>query len=252
MTTEDKKISDVYQKAASAEPPAHLDDAILKASRDAVKHTAHAKAPFSGGWPIPVSMVAVIIVAVIIVPVVMQESKQAPKFDTPLPAKVTTDLLAPLEANSDMKPAGKLKQQRLNNLARPQPASEKPMRMMPELEQLTDELIMEDQVESESPAAAPSLNLYEINSSASGASSGRSKIHAETEAAITERKTTIMQGLMKKERAKRVRSAEDWLNDINKLFADDMLETAREELKLFKKAYPDYTIDKKLTDLLEQ
>jgi len=90
MTTEDKKISDAYQRAASTEPPTHLDETILKASRDAVKHTPHAKAPFSGGWPIPAAMVAVIIVAVIIVPVVMQESKQAPEYDGPLPAEVTT------------------------------------------------------------------------------------------------------------------------------------------------------------------
>ena len=71
MTAEDKKISSIYQEASSTEPPAHLDNSILAASRDAVESKPRAKSPFSGGWPVPASIAAVVIVAVIIVPVIM-------------------------------------------------------------------------------------------------------------------------------------------------------------------------------------
>jgi len=152
-----------------------------------------------------------------------------------------------------MKTPIKSKQQGFSQLAQPQAASKKPMRALPSSNQPIDKLYMEEQVESPAPAvAAPSLSLEKNNSSADSFSSGRGKIHAEKEAVITERKTTLMQGLVKKERAKRVRSEKDWLNDINKLIANNKLEAARAELKLFKKTYPDYTIDPKLSDLLKQ
>ena len=62
MTNEDKKIASLYKEANKDEPPAHLDDSILSASRKAVEHTACASSPFSGGWPVPAAMAAVIVV----------------------------------------------------------------------------------------------------------------------------------------------------------------------------------------------
>ncbi len=251
MTTEDKKLSDMYQKAASAEPSAHLDETILKASRDAVEHTSHAKSPFSGSWPIPISMVAVIIVAVIVVPVVLQESKQAPKFNAPLPAKVTTDQFAAPEADSKVSTPGKMKQQ-LNSPARPQAASEKTTPVMPELSQPADQLLMEEYLETESPdIATPSLYSRQLNSPASNTGAGR--LSNKNDAAIikSEKKSVLMQGLMKKERAKRVRSAEGWLNYISKLITDGKLGRAKLELESFKKTYPDYIINPEITRQLE-
>ena len=37
MTTNDEKISSLYQQGKQQEPPAHLDNAILKAAHDAVQ-----------------------------------------------------------------------------------------------------------------------------------------------------------------------------------------------------------------------
>ena len=67
-----------------------------------------------------------------------------------------------------------------------------------------------------------------------------------------ERKAVAIQGLLKEERAKRIRSPEPWLKYINELVANNKLEIARMELKEFKNTYPDYTVPSELTDLLKQ
>ena len=83
---DDENISKIYQRGKQRKPPAHLDDSILNAARDAVdvsdgqagnvtqiKDTA--KSPFSGGWPATASIAAVLIITVILVPLINQESE---------------------------------------------------------------------------------------------------------------------------------------------------------------------------------
>ena len=86
---DDENISKIYQRGKQGKPPAHLDDSILNAARDAVdvsdgqagnvsqiKDTA--KSPFSGGWPATASIAAVLIITVILVPLINQESDIPP------------------------------------------------------------------------------------------------------------------------------------------------------------------------------
>ena len=93
--SDDENISKIYQRGKQGKPPAHLDDSILNAARDAVdvsdgqagnvtqiKDTA--KSPFSGGWPATASIAAVLIITVILVPLINQES------DVPSSAPVVT------------------------------------------------------------------------------------------------------------------------------------------------------------------
>ena len=93
--SDDENISKIYQRGKQGKPPAHLDDSILNAARDAVdvsdgqagnvtqiKDTA--KSPFSGGWPATASIAAVLIITVILVPLINQES------DVPSSAPIVT------------------------------------------------------------------------------------------------------------------------------------------------------------------
>ncbi len=98
--SDDENISKLYQRGKQEKPPAHLDDSILNAARDAfdvsdgqagnvtqIKDTA--KSPFSGGWPATASIAAVLIITVILVPLINQES------DVPSSAPVVTSAEEP-------------------------------------------------------------------------------------------------------------------------------------------------------------
>ena len=93
---DDENISKLYQRGKQGKPPAHLDDSILNAARDAVdvsdgqagnvtqiKDTA--KSPFSGGWPATASIAAVLIITVILVPLINQESDVPPSVPVVTP-----------------------------------------------------------------------------------------------------------------------------------------------------------------------
>jgi len=84
--TSDKNISKLYQRGKQ-QPPAYLDDKILKAARDAVEVSStdssdlngasdhkKSKSPFSGGWPATMSVAAVLIITVILVPLLDTET----------------------------------------------------------------------------------------------------------------------------------------------------------------------------------
>ena len=87
MKQDDDRIKELYRQSATEQPPAHLDDAILAASRKAVSAKCpralsrllrsltlpRPAAPFSGRWQLPVSLAAVLIVAVLLVPLLQEE-----------------------------------------------------------------------------------------------------------------------------------------------------------------------------------
>ena len=248
MTAEDKKISSIYREASSTEPPAHIDNAILAASRDAVERTPRTKSPFSGGWPVPASIAAVIIVAVIIVPVIMHEDTHEER----MPATIA-DTQKKSTDDYEMKARGKLKQQ---SVSRPEKSKAPTLRLMQSpssFDQPRNGSLMEEQVEAEAPTTAePAFSTYEMDSLSNDAGMGSLNKQTKPADAIRERKAIATQGLMKRESEKRVRSAEDWLIYINKLVAANKIEIARSELKEFKITYPDHTIDPDLTYLLER
>ena len=89
MTTDQDKISSLYQQGNDQVPPAHLDNAILNAAHEAVSgsannkpaedpsasdHSPAVKSPFSGGWPAITSIAAVLIITVILVPLIDKET----------------------------------------------------------------------------------------------------------------------------------------------------------------------------------
>jgi hypothetical protein len=101
MKQDDDRIKDLYRQSATEQPPAHLDEAILAASRkEALSEEQRPAAPFSGRWQLPVSIAAVVMVTVLLVPLLQEEQHEEERYDTatPVPSTVTpyeTDLSVP-------------------------------------------------------------------------------------------------------------------------------------------------------------
>ena len=182
----------------------------------------------------------------------MQESKQ----ERPVPASITTDQPSAEPTSSPEKMQDELSEQRLNSPKDTQASPSRLMRSAPALKQsreLEDQLIEEEITPAASEAP---LMMYEMDSVADDAKVGRAQKNdvpekARPEKTRPEKKAIISQGLMKKERAKSVRSPEEWLAHINELITAGDNEKAKLELATFKKYYPDYFIDPDLNKLLE-
>ena len=86
----DSRLSADYQKASTEQPSAHLDDAILAASRRAVNSTpAKVATPFSSVWQVPLSLAAVLVLAVTVVVTMQYENDEIYlKEPTASPARV--------------------------------------------------------------------------------------------------------------------------------------------------------------------
>ncbi|GMQ87671.1 MAG: hypothetical protein BMS9Abin08_0876 [Gammaproteobacteria bacterium] len=99
MKQDDDRIRDLYRQSASEQPPTHVDEAVLAASRKAVSTKCprapsrllrsltllRSVAPFSGRWQLPASLAAVLIVTVLLVPLLQQESRDT---EIPVPSAV--------------------------------------------------------------------------------------------------------------------------------------------------------------------
>ncbi|MBT7951589.1 MAG: hypothetical protein HN764_08195 [Gammaproteobacteria bacterium] len=74
----DSKLSTSYQKASSEQAPAHLDDAILAASRRAVKSKPrYAFSPFASDWHVPLSLAAVLVLSVTVIISIQYDSDES-------------------------------------------------------------------------------------------------------------------------------------------------------------------------------
>lgn len=231
MTTEDKNVSRIYQEASRDEPPSQLDDAILATARQATSKKSRAGTPFSGGWPVPVSMVAVVIVAVILVPVVMQESTQ--EIDKPVPA--TTSDITPEQPS-------KLQEQRFNSPVEAQSTHD-------DIQSMGQQLLKQP-ARAQTPAASIAVQpAYEEDSLTMEAETGRINKQSGAFLDTKKKRSAAPQVLLDKERAELMRSPEEWLAHIEKLLAENKMEQAKLEIEAFALAYPDYNIESELNDL---
>ncbi len=73
---EDSLLSQRYHSVAKERPDKTLDEAILAASRKAVRSRPHPTKPFHGHWPARVAVAATIVVAVVILPDLFQQSQK--------------------------------------------------------------------------------------------------------------------------------------------------------------------------------
>jgi hypothetical protein len=74
---DDAALSKLYQHSSTEQPPTALDDAILAASRRAVKSGPRvAFSPFAAGWRKPLALAAVLVLSVSVVITLQQESAE--------------------------------------------------------------------------------------------------------------------------------------------------------------------------------
>lgn len=236
MTTKDTKISDIYQHTNREEPPAHLDNAILKASRQAIDNKPRARAPFSGRWPVPVSMAAVVIVAVIIVPIVLQETSKETNFPATESDEISDQLLPDSET-----PAGR--EPNFQNLITPTEHAS-PLGLM----QSPPGPVMAEPPVSDIPATS---SVYEKDSLIDQSSLNRVQEQKESTQPLRKERSTASKSLIKKQSAIKFHTPEVWISHIKELLAANEPEKAKSEMKALKQAYPAYNIEPGLNYLLD-
>jgi len=84
MSTDEEKITRLYQQGKEQGPPEQLDQLILKAARQAVEQKpveTRASSPFSGAWLVAMPVAAVLVIIVILAPFIKQFQSSAPVPD---------------------------------------------------------------------------------------------------------------------------------------------------------------------------
>jgi hypothetical protein len=236
MTTDDEKISSIYQQGKEQDPPAHLDSAILKAAHKAVQEAAQksvkqapsvdssptAKSPFSGGWPVTAAIAAVLVLSVILVPLVEQDESLPPAFDM-----------------ADDEPGLMKQQDAVDTLGRG--------KQVP-----TEEVI----APMSAISTAPSLRKSKPASMAVGATDQHEQEYKSAPGIQLQSSpmlaTDIASDVIDKNRPNVIPAPEKWLKKIRQLIDKGEFDEARKELDEFKKSYPDVAIDKSMLRQLEE
>lgn len=230
MTSDDKKISSLYQQGKDKNSPAHLDEIILQAAHAAVssstkKTSAKTKSPFSGGWPAMASIAALLLITVILVPVLEQE--------TP-----------PTTADSS---AGEILGE--NKLA------EQELRRLPQLEQSSSLKTQSSYKQSHKQASVTYKDTIKKSRSGRGSAPILEPMTMSASPSVHPHKKIIGQ----QDAVEVVDNTESpgfdviakkWLLKIRLLIERNKLVEAREELVKFKEKYPDEKIDPAILDKL--
>ncbi len=76
LTFEDGQLSELYRRVSTQTPSGQIDEAVVAASRRAVKSRPQSTGPFSGRWHVPVALAATLVLAIVIVPDLYNESSK--------------------------------------------------------------------------------------------------------------------------------------------------------------------------------
>jgi hypothetical protein len=220
------ELSSLYHKADSATPPASLDATIIAAAKQAVEHKSvrrgSSRAPFSGGWPVAISAVAVIVVAILLAPMFEQ---QAPQTDT-----------APLtySTNAQRTQAEQAKE----NSERERKSASAPAR-----------LYAPAPVQQQ-PAATGNLMTDEDSALATHRSTTTAQAPGVKKESPEHRSQTGLNPASGAPLA--IFTPEMWLVKIQHLIDSGKIPQARDELDRFRLAHPDYELDQNLLERLKQ
>ncbi len=205
---EDEGLSALYRQGRGVEPPEHLDRAILATSREAVK--ARPRVPFSGGWPIPLSMAAVLLITVLLVPAMRDQAERRPGGDVQSEAPAVP---GPAETKSEPRAGAEV----------PRPAARSEP-MLP---------LMRRRMEAREPAAG-GLEGRSLGESAPAIAGPRAK---RAPAPAAEDRGDFSG-----------RPPDRWLAYIRRLMGEARSEEAARELKAFLETYPGYPVDQGLLE----
>lgn len=232
MSTDDDDISSLYQQAGSPGPSKKLDDAILTASRDAIRKPA-AKGPFNGAWPAFASIAAVVVITIILVPIIKQEEPQPALTQTGSEKASSTESAGEVGLNADR--ATELKKKALQA---PVPASQPALQLQEEL--LADDLDMP-------PPASISSRAAKAASVGNTSFAEKEEEQAEPEASVTQR--SRMEAADSAPFA--ILTPEMWEVKISRLIAEGKTEAAKTEIERLRMNYPEHQVDPSLLQLMK-
>lgn len=260
MTTDEEKISSIYQQGKEQGPPAHLDSTILKAAHEAVEQEMPAdrpsankssvvKGPFSGGWPVMASIAAVLVITVILVPLIEQEEPAPVVSDTSVgEPELLQELSLDQISEQASEQAGKQdSSDRYDSLQKKEKAKKRielnQYRLLPEKDSARKQAPVEESMapmRSATPAPA---------SMAVGVTDLRSQ-ELKSEAVIQQKSSLMMdanfvEGVASVDNL----TPQQWLDKIRQLIEKGEIEAAQKELDKFKLRYPREKID---PSILEQ
>lgn len=234
MSSDDEKISSLYQQADAPAPSKGLDDAILAASRNAVdRPPAATTGPFSGAWPAAASIAAVIVITIILVPILQQQEPQQAVTQTPREKSSTTELPDDAKLNT-YRPA----EMKKKTIGAPLPANDPTMLL--EQSHFADDLVMPvpSGVSSQaatapaSEAASPA-EKEEKQIDPDSFDMGRSRMQAADSAPFA------------------ILTPEMWELKISRLIAEGNMAEAKAEIIKLEKRYPEHKIDPSLLEKLK-
>jgi hypothetical protein len=216
---QDEKLSALYKEGGDAEPPVHLDQSVLAASKKKTGSRSRSIPVKPDYWKLPAalaSMAAVVVLSLLIVPLMLDKTQHE---DTPDYRFNRTENFEVMEEEIQSAPV-------VSSPAVPQRAP------------------MADKLEQKNSAAAKSKLQQEP----------RTRIDKEAGGAEADSNND---GLLLKAPAGFAASvapkipAEQWMKSIMQLSADGHYQQALDELALFREAYPDYAVDESFIHTLK-
>jgi hypothetical protein len=241
MTERDPKVSARYRELGAEEPPRHLDDAILAASRRSVQKRS---------WNRPIAIAAVIVLAVAVT-VHVQRDQPAEELVTaarvpPPPVAATAPQVAP-EAKQPER-AAPAPAPRFTPDPKPQaaPAEERAV-AAPPAATATDQLAMRRSA-PQRDAVAEAGKREEAQAFQGAAGAVQAQRAPATASAMRRMDDARVSPALSKFAA---HSPEQWLLAIDDLKRQGWHDEAARELAEFRKRYPDYRIPEAITERFE-
>jgi len=255
---EDSRISAGYRALGDEHPPKAIDDAILAASRRAVRAGPRRPGSAMRRWALPVSIAAVVVLTMSLV---VRIQLERPELESPLPAPAAPPAIAEKTAPRDAKeeadalakraelpqaqpksktsaaPSAAEERERASvaRQARPAvPAAEPAHRFVPE--------------PPAAPAPVPAESVAPSQLGAAGAAGAAAPAVAPSVAenradrALSEDRAQAF----KQPAGKKDKSPREWLERIARLRREGHAKEADESLAEFRKRYPDYEIPKEM------
>ena len=256
MSTDDDDISRLYQQSKDQQPPAHVDDAILSAAKDALSgqaqtHTQEntneqpaSKGPFSGGWPAAVSIAAVLVITVILVPTIQREQPTET-------ASMKPDDTRLMEQESfDRVNSPKAKQRTISIQNKPEKETGKALTVQDTATESTayerKRLPAVERYNYEEDDTATKRKPHGLNNLMSIQKSEPAALPARSSGQVQDQ--IIAEELLTDDELSHRSSPETWLKKIRELIEQGDIKSARKELDDFKIEYPDEEIEQSILD----
>ena len=278
MTTDEEKISSLYQQGKDQVPPAHLDSAILNAAHDAVDgsennkpakdpsasgRSAAVKSPFSGGWPAITSIAAVLIISVILVPLI---DKETPPPASSRFADETEATISEADAFSranryedDIEEKQKAKKR--SKAEAPALLLQQRERLQAPQDSMSADVLNADKVlpAEKSSAEAPMKTMDATIKTPVPATSAMPESASKTSTVMQDENSTLEAEtkqqtsgkLMADQESILILTAAEWQKKIRQLIDHGDLGLAKQEFEKFKIHYPDKEIDPLILDQLK-